>query len=335
MPRQTSGTPRASRHRGLAAIAGVVVGLVATGYRLGRRISPAGHRNRILGALLGRPPEKIRKRPVFSIFRFADLLLALLQRLERHAVFSIAAEVAFYTFLAIFPALAAFAFFYALIGDPARLVSAVAGMAFILPGDVAGILAEHAQRLTTLAGTSVGAAGLVSFALVVFSASSGLMALCDGLNIAFERVETRSLVGRRARAIVLTLAAILFITLVLVILDRLQAAAAAAGIAPAVVGALRWPLTVIVAAMALATLYHYGPDRTGLRWRFFTAGSITAAILWVAASHALAWYLANFPGFGLTYGSLAALAGFLFWVWLSTIVAVIGAELDAILEHDR
>jgi membrane protein len=206
-------------------------------------------------------------------------------------------------------------------------------MAFLLPGDVATILAEHATRLTTLAGTSAGAAGLVSFALVVFSASSGLMALCDGLNVAFERVETRSLVGRRSRAIVLTLASILFLTILLVVLDRLQEAAAVAGVPGTIVSALRWPLTVIVAAMALATLYHYGPDRTGLTWQFFTIGSVTAAILWVAASHVLAWYLATFPGFGLTYGSLAVLAGFLFWVWLSTIVAVIGAELDAILER--
>ena len=319
----------------LAGIVTALAGLIAAGYRFGRKASRAGPRNKVMATLFGRSRPHPPVRHTFSIFRLADILLELFDRLQRHNVLASAAQVAFYAFLAIFPALAAFGFFYTLIGDPERLARAVEMLSFLLPADVAMILSQHAGRLAGLAGASVGLAGLLSFTLVVFSASSGMMALIEGLNVAFERVETRSMVGLRARAIVMTLAAILFMTTALVIVGRLQSLAYDAGVHPAAVSTLRWPATIVVAAMGLASLYHYGPDRSEGRWSFFTAGSITAAISWVAASHILAWYLTTFPGFGLTYGSLAALAGFLFWVWLTTIVILLGAELDAAAESPR
>jgi membrane protein len=319
----------------IAPVVAALAGLVAAGYRFGRAARPAGQRNRLFATLFGRPRTRPPARHRRGVFLMADILLQLVDRFQRHDTFAIAAQVAFYAFLAIFPALAAFGFFYTLIGDPEQLARAVEAVSFLLPTDVTAVLSEHAGRLAGIAGASVGMAGLLSFSLVVFSASSGMMALFEGLNTAFECVETRSLIGLRARAIVMTLTAILFLTTALVIVGRLQVLAADAGIHHTIVSLLRWPAAVTIAAIGLASLYHYGPDRSEARWRFFTPGSVTAAVSWVAVSHVLAWYLATFPGFGITYGSLAALAGFLFWVWLTTIVVLLGAELDATVEVPR
>lgn len=320
---------------GVLHLAEVIAGLVETGYRFGRRVREKAPPHRLLHPFFGRrPTERRRNRFSAGIFGFAHFLLELIERLARHNVYAIAAQVAFYLFLATFPALAAFGFFFALLGDPARLTALVSAVAFILPGDVTNLLSEHAARLSANAGASVGFAGIVSFALVLFSASSGIMALNDGLNVVFERAERRSILTLRIRALVMTFVAIFFSTVTLLLLGSLQLAAFRAGMPPGIVSALRWPLTMVLAAIALASLYHYGPDRADKRWRFFTEGSLTGAVLWVAASHGLAWYLATFPGFGLTYGSLAALAGFLFWIWLSGVAVIMGAEIDALAEDD-
>jgi membrane protein len=95
----------------------------------------------------------------------------------------------------------------------------------------------------------------------------------------------------------------------------------------------RWPVILVLAALALTALYHYGPSRREPVWRWITWGSVFAAILWLAASVLFSWYVANFGSYNKTYGSLGAVVGFMTWIWISIIVVLIGAKLDAEIEH--
>jgi len=95
----------------------------------------------------------------------------------------------------------------------------------------------------------------------------------------------------------------------------------------------RWPLMYLVLTLALAIIYRYGPSRESAQWRWITWGSAIAALLWLAVSGLFSWYAANFGNFNETYGSLGAVVGFMTWLWISAIVILLGAEIDADLEH--
>jgi membrane protein len=96
---------------------------------------------------------------------------------------------------------------------------------------------------------------------------------------------------------------------------------------------LRWPLLYFVILFALACLYRYGPSRTKPRWRWVTWGSAIAGGIWIIGSLLLSWYIANFGNYNATYGSLGAVIGFMVWIWLSTIIVLLGGEVNAEMEH--
>jgi len=106
-----------------------------------------------------------------------------------------------------------------------------------------------------------------------------------------------------------------------------------AGMTDQLVRALRWPALLLAVMLGLALLYRFGPSRAEPCWRWITWGSAIAAILWLVASVLFTWYAANFGSYNKTYGSLGAIIGFMVWVWISTIVILLGAEIDAEVER--
>jgi membrane protein len=95
----------------------------------------------------------------------------------------------------------------------------------------------------------------------------------------------------------------------------------------------RWPSMYLVIALALAIIYRYGPSREKPQWRWITWGSAISALLWLGISGLFSWYAASFGKFNETYGSLGAVIGFMTWLWISAIVVLLGAEIDAEMEH--
>ena len=95
----------------------------------------------------------------------------------------------------------------------------------------------------------------------------------------------------------------------------------------------RWPLLLVIASFSIAVIYRYGPSRDKPKWRWITPGSVLAACLWLAASLLFSWYAENFGSYNKTYGSLGAAIGFMTWLWLSTIVILVGGKLNAEMEH--
>jgi membrane protein len=86
-------------------------------------------------------------------------------------------------------------------------------------------------------------------------------------------------------------------------------------------------------ALGFACIYRFGPSREAPRWKWITWGSSAGTVLWIVASVLFSWYAANFGSFNKTYGSLGAVIGFMTWLWISAIVILVGAEIDAELEH--
>ncbi len=250
-----------------------------------------------------------------------------------------AAGVAFYVVLGVFPGISAFVSLYGLFLDPAGAQAQLSVFYGVLPPDALEILREQMTRIAGAPNQGLSVAFGISLALALWSANGAVKALFDGLNVAYHETEKRNIIKINLVTLAFTLGGILFI---LTVVSAVVVAPVALnllglrGVDPEQLqgfGLLRWPILFLFITFVLAVVYRYGPSRQRARWRWITWGSVAAALLWMAASALFSWYLTNFGNYQATYGSLGAFAGFMGWTWLSILIVLLGAELNAAMEH--
>jgi membrane protein len=264
-----------------------------------------------------------------------DILCHVWENIAEHRVLAIAAGVTFYALLAIFPGIAALVSLYGLFADPATMGKHLADLGSFIPGGATDVIGEQVSRLASQGSGKLGLTFLVSLAISLWSANAGMKALFDALNIVYGEREKRSFfrlnlisLGFTLVAIVVLLLAIAAVVVVPVVLSYFEISGAGW-----LMSLVRWPLLAVAVALVLACLYRWGPSRTQAQWRWITWGSAFAALSWLATSMLFSWYVQNFGSYNKTYGSLGAVIGFMTWIWLSVIVKLLGAELDAEKEH--
>jgi membrane protein len=255
---------------------------------------------------------------------------------QKDRILAVAAGVTFYSLLAIFPAIAALVSLYGLIADPVEISAHLQALSGFLPGGALDIVREQVERVASQGGGTLGLKLGLSLLISLWSANSGMKAIFDALNVAYGETETRSFIKLNAMSLLFTLCALIggivaliAVVVVPLVLDMLGLGAVAATL----VSVLRWPLVLLIVLFALAVLYRYGPSRDEPQWRWVSWGSAFAAIGWLVVSLLFSWYVANFGSYDKTYGSLGAAIGFMTWIWLSTTVILVGAELNAEMEH--
>ena len=245
---------------------------------------------------------------------------------------AVAAGVVFYGLLALFPAVTAFVSFYGLVADPSTIHEHLSLAAGILPQGALDILNEQLTRLTAhrSSALSLGFIGGLLFAL--WSANAGSKAIMDGLNVAYGETEKRSFVRLNLVALAFTLGAILAFMLALsavVLAPIVLSHLGLGGGVDALVGTARWPALMALVVFGLTMLYRYGPSLSDPQWTWLFPGNVLAAIAWLAVSALFSWYISSFGNYDATYGSLGGAIGMMTWMWISTIVVLLGAELNA------
>jgi membrane protein len=242
----------------------------------------------------------------------------------------------YYSILAIFPALAALVAIYGLFSDPASIAKHLDEVTGFIPGGAVEIAREQLTRVASKGGQALGFAFVVGLAVSLWSANAAMKALFDTLNIVYGEQEKRGFVKLNAMSLGFTVAGIAFILIALGAVVVIPVALKYLGLSNAadtLIRIARWPAMFLALAMGLACIYRFGPSREAPRWRWITWGSTAAAIMWLAASALFAFYAANFGTFNETYGSLGAVIGFMTWLWISAIAILLGAELNAEMEH--
>jgi len=265
-----------------------------------------------------------------------DILWRVYARITECRVIAVAAGVAFYVLLAIFPAIAALIAIYGLFADPGAIASHLDSISSFVPGGAIEVLRDQMSRLTAQGAGTLGLAFIVGLAVSLWSANAGIKALFDALNIVYGEKEKRGFVRLNLISLGLTLAAIVFLLLALGLVAVVPLALKYIGLESAtewIIKVARWPLLFVAVGVALSVLYRYGPSRNEPQWRWVTWGSMFAALVWIAASLLFSWYAENFGSYNKTYGSLGAIIGFMTWIWLSIIVVLAGAAIDAEMEH--
>ena len=261
---------------------------------------------------------------------------AVYARFSRDNASMVAASVAFYLFLSIFPALASLVSLYGLIGNPAQISDQLQGFAGILPPEVVKVLTDS---VTAFAATSTGGrlttALMVSILLGLWSARAAMSAIMFGLNVAFEVTERRSFIMQTAISLALTIGGVVFAAIALgfiaiapIVLTVVQADWTINALV--VVG--RWPLLEVLVLLVFALLYRFAPDRRSIHWQWITMGSFIASVLWLGGSFAFSVYVTKFGSYNATYGALGAVVVLMLWFWVTALILILGAEINAELE---
>lgn len=248
----------------------------------------------------------------------------------------VSAGIAFYALLSLFPAIAALVSIAGLILDPADVASQLDTVAAMLPAEAAAII--HDQLIKVSSGDETGT-GLVAFfgiAIALYGAMKGVLTLMEGLNIAYDEEETRGMVKLYLTALAITIGGVLGTAAGIGLMVLLPSLIALGNLPPALetaVSLLRWPLMAILAMLALAALYRFGPSSAEPKWRWVSVGAVVATVLWLLGTAAFTIYVQNFGSYTETYGTLGGVIVLLTWMWLSAFIVLAGAELNAEIEQ--
>lgn len=261
-----------------------------------------------------------------------DIGRRVLRRVKEDHLPVIAAGVAFYAWLALIPALLAVVMVYGLVADPQQVTSMLQDLTADLSPDAAGTITEIVRGATDAGGLTLGV--IAALLGVLWTASGGMDGLIKGINIAYDE-DPRSFPRRRGLALLLTLGAIVAAIVAVALIAVFPIAIDAIGLGPAAsVGAnvLRWLLLVAVAMSGFTVVYRVAPHRDSPRFRWVSWGAVGATVLWLLGSFGFALYVQFFGSFNATYGALAGIIILNLWLFLSSFVVLLGAEVNSEIE---
>lgn len=265
------------------------------------------------------------------------LFWRVIEGVQRTNCLSYAAALAYYFLFALFPFLLFLTALlaYLPIGDLVQEMLAMLGQ--VMPEEALEIVRQYLHQLVTQQR-----GGLLSFGILfaLWTASSAVTAMADGLNHAYEVQESRPYWKVRGVALLLTIALTIFLIVSIVLLlfgPQLGAYFAnMIGLGAAfefVWEIVRWPMILLLVSAAIAAIYHWAPD-THEPWRWITPGSIFAVVLWLLISLGFSYYVNNFGNYDKTYGSIGAIIVLLTWMYASGLVILIGGQINAELSPD-
>lgn len=265
-----------------------------------------------------------------------DIFWRTYEEIQKDRLLAIAAGVVFYALLAIFPAVTALVSMYGLFASPATINEHLTVLSDVMPDGGVSIVREQIDRVAAKGDVKLGFGFILGLGIAIWSANAGLKAVIDALNVVYEEDEKRSFFKLNvisltftAAALVAILVGIAMIVVVPLLLDRV-------GFGKEAGAALefgRWPGLVVAVMVSLAVLYRFGPSRAQPKWHWLSVGSVVATVLWIAGSALLSFYLRKYANYDATYGSLGAAIGLMMWMWMSAVVVLLGAEINAEVEH--
>ncbi len=306
---------------------------MADGYQAGRQAATVG------GVPLPDDEKRGRLAETPSAIPYPglkDVFWRVIAEISEDRVTLIAAGVTYYLLLALFPALAALVSIYGFVADPGAIGAQVTLLSDIVPTGSLDIILDQLKTLATQKTSTLSIGFVFGLVVALWSAHNGMRALFDAMNIAYGETEKRGFFKMTGLGFLFTLGALGVAVVVI----------SAIGILPAVLSFLwldrwvellarfaRWPLMLAIVCFATMMLYRYGPSRETAQLRWLTWGAAFTSIAWLGASLGFSYYIENFANYNATYGTLGALIGFMVWTWMSVIILIVGAEINAELEH--
>ncbi|WP_439632276.1 YihY/virulence factor BrkB family protein [Shinella sp.] len=260
----------------------------------------------------------------------------LYESLTSDRILLIAAGVTFYLLLSIFPAISVFVSLYGLVAEPSSVVDRLTFFGSAMPDQAFELILDQLRSLASAPQTGLSITLLGSLAVALWSANAGMKALFEAMNVAYGESEKRGIIRLNLTSLSFTFASLALVVLIITL----------AGIVPAILDYIwlgqwteliirlaRWPVLLALISLAIMALYRLGPSREPAKLRWLSWGAVFSTGAWLAAALAITFYLGHIADYNATYGALGASIGFMVWVWVSVIIVILGAELNAELEH--
>ncbi|NND74556.1 MAG: YihY/virulence factor BrkB family protein [Ilumatobacter sp.] len=260
-----------------------------------------------------------------------DVALRIKDRFAEDHVSLAASGIAFHGFLALIPLLAAAVSIYGLVADPADVANLIGRMRSALPSDAANLIQSQLDTIVAGSAGALGVGAAIGLASGLWSASSGMSHLVEGINIAYdEDADDRPFWKKRLIAVGLTVLFLALLGAAAAIFAVISGVGGFAGIAVQIAG---WLVVATLFGAVLAVFYRFSADRDEPEWSWVSPGAIFTVVAWTVSSFAFGVYVSNFGKYNETYGSLGAVIIVLLWLFVSALVVLLGAELNAELER--
>lgn len=264
-------------------------------------------------------------------------LLALGRQIQDDRITLIAAGVAFYGLIAIFPTLLGLVSLFGFFLDPTQLTLLLTDLEEVMPSEAYHLIQAELTRLASQGRSQLGVASLLSIMVALWGAGKGVRAMMSALNVAYRQDETRGFIRLHLMSLGLTLGGLALGVVMLMTLILLPLALKFFDWIPMLESALqlvRWPIMAVFLFLAIALLYRFGADRNGTNtgiWRDW--GAWIAIGLWLSGSLGLSVYVSRIASYSATYQSLSAVIILMMWLWMSALVVLIGASINAQIEN--
>jgi membrane protein len=265
-----------------------------------------------------------------------DIAKRVKRQIKQDKLSIIAAGVAFYGLMAVFPGLVALVGIYGLVADPAQVESHAQMLSGILPPQAAEVIMGQLHDLVSTDRAALGVGAIVGIVLALWSASSAVRTLMEALNVAYNEEESRGFIRFYGTALFLTFGAVLAIIVAIALVVALPAVLNLLGLSSIVDLIARiasWPILALLAIVGFAVVYRYGPSRRSPRWRWVSWGAAVAVALWIVGSALFSLYVTRFGNYNETYGAAGAVVILLMWFLLSSYAILIGAEINSEIER--
>lgn len=248
----------------------------------------------------------------------------------------ISAGIAFFLFLALFPAIGALLSIYGLVMDPQHVQEQVSQLTGILPEQGQQFLSGMLENVAGQSNSALGWGVALSVLLSLWSANAGTKALFKGVNIVYDETDTRSFIKETAITLAFTLVAIVVFIICISVIVAIPALIGSLGLPAVVVTVVEWVRWLILGAIvvfSIAAVYKYAPVRDNPMFKWVSWGALIATILWLVGSVLFSFYVSNFGNFDETYGAVAAVIIMMLWLYLTCFLILIGAEINAEMEQ--
>ncbi|MGB7843375.1 MAG: YihY/virulence factor BrkB family protein [Salinimicrobium sp.] len=277
-------------------------------------------------------PEKPAK---ITFSGWKTILVNVKDQIGDNNVSIVSAGVAFYAFLAIFPAIAALVSLYGLAMNPESIQGQLSQLAGMMPQQAYEILKDQLTGLIEAPGAALGWSMAIGILFSIWSANKGTKSLFTGVDIAYDTSNNRGFFKQNGLTLLFTLGAIVLILISMALIVAFPALVNQLGLPDNIetfIGWGRWVLLAFIVIWFLGLVYKYAPCKPEPHRRWIFPGSILATVLWLIASWGFSYYVSNFGSYGEMYGSISAVVVMLLWLFLTSFIILLGAELNSEIE---
>ncbi|MFD2517031.1 YihY/virulence factor BrkB family protein [Salinimicrobium flavum] len=279
--------------------------------------------------------KEIKKPSNIPFSGWKTIFLRVKDEIGENNVSIVSAGVAFYAFLAVFPAIGAMVSIYGLAMNPQSIQSQLSQLAAVMPQQAFEIIKSQLENLVSTSGKALGWSMAIGILFSIWSANKGTKSLFTGIDIAYDTKNTRNFFKQNGLTLLFTFGAIVLVILSMALIVAFPAFVDELGLPDNIESLIRWLRWVVLAVIViffLGIVYKYAPSKRTPKFYLVLPGALLATVLWLLASWGFSFYVSNFGSYGEVYGSISAVVVLLLWFFLTSFIILLGAELNSEIE---